>query len=99
MKQTDKIDDDYADHILQLVQLDTSLSDYFVKLAKYYSENKPPKVLTDFLRTISDDNEDVIKALKKYIVPVPSSDKPSGSYSHSLRLPLPVTAVQRSGIP
>ena len=39
-EQTDKIDDDYADNILQLVQLDTSLSDYFVKLAKYYSENK-----------------------------------------------------------
>ena len=87
-EQTDKIDDDYADNILQLVQLDTSLSDYFVKLAKYYSENKPPKVLTDFLRTISDDNEDVIKALKNYIVPVPSSDKPSGSYSQQFAVTL-----------
>ena len=59
-----------------------------MKLAKYYSENKPPKVLTDFLRTISDDNEDVIKALKNYIVPVPSSDKPSGSYSQQFAVTL-----------
>ena len=80
-EKTQKTDDDYADNMLEIVQLDNSLSEYFVKLAKYYSDNKPPKVLTDFLRTVEDDNTAVIEALKDYIVPVPTADKESGSYS------------------
>lgn len=87
-EKTDKIDDDYADNLRELVKLDTSLADYFVKLAKYYSENKPPKVLTDFLRTVDDDNEKVTEALKNYIVPVPDSDKESGSYSQQFAVTL-----------
>ena len=80
-EKTDKIDDDYADNMLEIIALDDSLSEYYVKLAKYYNDNKQPKVLTDFLRTIDDDNTEVAEALKDYIVPVPQADRESGQYS------------------
>ncbi len=80
-EKTNRTDDTYAENMLDIVKLDTSLSEYFVKLAKYYSDNKPPKVLTDFLRTIDDDNTAVQEALKDYIIPVPEADKESGQYS------------------
>jgi len=80
-EKTSRTDDTYAENMLEIVRLDTSLSEYFVKLAKYYSDNKPPKVLTDFLRTVEDDNTAVQEALKDYIIPVPAADKESGQYS------------------
>lgn len=87
-EKTDQINDTYAENLSELVKLDTSLADYFVKLAKYYSENKPPKVLTDFLRTVEDDNEKVEEALKDYIVPVPTADRESGNYTEQFAVTL-----------
>lgn len=87
-EKTNEINDTYADNMLEIVKLDTSLSDYFVKLAKYYSDNKPPKVLTDFLRTVEDDNTAVQEALKDYIIPVPLADKESGQYSEQFAVTL-----------
>lgn len=87
-EKTDSIDDDYAENLSELVKLDTSLSDYFVKLARYYSENKPPKVLTDFLRTVEDDNKEVINALADYMVAVPVADKQTGTYSQQFAVTL-----------
>ncbi len=87
-EKTEQINDTYAENLSELVKLDTSLADYFVKLAKYYSENKPPKVLTDFLRTVEDDNEKVEEALKDYIVPVPTADRESGNYTEQFAVTL-----------
>lgn len=87
-EKTEQINDTYAENLSELVKLDTSLADYFVKLAKYYSENKPPKVLTDFLRTVEDDNEKVEEALKDYIVPVPTADREPGNYTEQFAVTL-----------
>ncbi|MDY5577968.1 MAG: chitobiase/beta-hexosaminidase C-terminal domain-containing protein [Lachnospiraceae bacterium] len=87
-EKTNKIDDEYADNMLAIVTLDDSYTEYYVKLAKYYSENKPPQVLTDFLRTVDDDNEKANKALADYIVPVPKADKDSGKYTEKFAVTL-----------
>lgn len=76
----EQLDSEYEKNLLALIELDQSLVDSYVKLAAYY-EDKQPKAMTDFLRTISDDNVEVIKALEKYIIPVPQADKDSGTYT------------------
>lgn len=95
-EQTDSVNDEYADNLLEIVTLDETQTKYFPKLAKYYSDNKPPKVLTDFLRTVDDDNKDAIKALEDFIVPIPKTDKESGRYTEQFAVTL--TCDEKSSI-
>lgn len=82
-----QLDSEYEENLLELIELDDSLVDAYVKLAAYY-EDKQPKAMTDFLRAVSDDNTEVIKALEKYIIPVPKADKESGTYTEQFVLTL-----------
>lgn len=80
--------EEYVENMRAIVDMDDSKTKYYPILAEYYSKNKPPKVLTDFLRTVRDDNEEANKLLEKYIVPVPKADKKEGQYTEQFAVTL-----------
>ena len=80
-EESKKIDDEYVENMRVIVDLDESKTEYFVKIAKYLKKYKQPKELTDFLRTVDDDNLAAVKSLKDYIVKTPKADKDAGQYT------------------
>lgn len=70
--------EDYADNLEAITELGSVNSEYYVALAKYYSDNGKYNNLTAFLRKVEDEKH--LAALEQYIVEAPKADFESGEY-------------------
>ena len=77
---------DYIKVLEKITTYDAADVKYFKELAEYYDKNAKYEELTGLLRQIEDEN--VLDALSKYVLPQPVADVESGEYNSYIEVSL-----------